>query len=247
MTGAVLITGATSGIGSAVARRLAAEGRPLVLAGRDEDELERLAGDLRVRHDAPVETRRFEAQDFQSHPAFVESCAAAFVEGLAGVIVCHGYLGDNERAHDDPEMARAIFEINYASCAAVLERVAALLESRGGGFLCAVSSVAGDRGRQSNYLYGSAKAGLNVYMDGLRHRLARTGVSVTTVRPGFVDTGMTYGLPGLFLVADPDRVARDVLRAIRRRRRVVYTPWFWRYIMLIIRNVPAFVFHKTNL
>jgi len=129
----------------------------------------------------------------------------------------------------------------------VLDPIADHLARVGRGFICAVSSVAGDRGRQSNYLYGSTKAALSTYLQGLRNRLARSGVRVVTVKPGFVDTAMTFGRPGMFLVASPQRVGRDVFRAVRRGRCEVYTPWFWRGIMAAIKAIPEPVFKRMKL
>ena len=138
-------------------------------------------------------------------------------------------------------------QVNYGSAVDLLEPIAAQMERRGAGFIVVVSSVAGDRGRQSNYHYGAAKGALSLYTQGLRNRLFKAGVTVLTVKPGFVDTAMTWGLPGLFLVASPRRVARDITRALRRRRSVIYTPGFWRGIMFMIRSIPEPVFKRMKL
>src|SRR5262245_32495555 len=145
------------------------------------------------------------------------------------------------------ELARRMIDVNYTSAVSLLNLAADYFEARKAGFICAISSVAGDRGRQSNYLYGSTKAALNTYLEGLRVRLAKVGVPVTTVKPGFVDTKMTRGMKGMFLVASPARVARDICRAIRRGRAVVYTPWFWWGIMTIIRSIPDFLFRRMKI
>ena len=137
--------------------------------------------------------------------------------------------------------------MNYASVVSLFERLAPGFEARGTGFLCAVSSVAGDRGRQSNYLYGSTKAALTTFMDGLRVRLSKSGVCVTTVKPGFVDTPLTFGRPGIFLPGSPEGVARDIVRGIRRNRRTVYTPKMWALILFVIRNLPDFLFRRLSL
>ena len=245
----VLILGATSSIARAVGHRLAGEGADLILAGRDADDVERTASDLRLRHGVRVAAERFDALDFNSHAAFFGSCvAAAEAWGAAefGIVLCHGYLPDPKEA-TDPCVVRRVIDTNYTSAVSVLNLAADYLESRRGGFICGLSSVAGDRGRQSNYLYGSSKAALSTYLQGLRNRLTRSGVRVVTVKPGFVDTKMTFGLPGMFLVASPDRVARDISLAVRRGRSVVYTPWFWRYIMLVIRAIPEFIFKRMKL
>jgi len=243
----VLILGATSGIARAVCHGLARQKHDLVLAGRDLEELRKIAADLNLRHGVRTETLHFDALDFAGHPAFFQDCVKAAGGSLHGVVLCHGYLAPQATAQQDFDEARRMIDVNYTSAVSVLEQAAAYLETQKSGFLCAISSVAGDRGRQSNYLYGSTKAALNVYLEGLRVRMAKAGVSVTTVKPGFVDTRMTRGMKGMFLVAQPERVARDICRAIRRGRAVVYTPWFWWGIMTIIRRIPDFLFKRMKL
>lgn len=243
-TGRVLVVGVTSAIARAVAGEFARRGNDLVVTGRNPEELEAVASDLAIRHRVRVDARAFDALDFDEHDGLVSGAAE---HGLAGIVVALGYMGHQEHGQSDFSMARRVVDTNYTACVSLLERAAAHLESQGHGFICAISSVAGDRGRQSNYLYGSAKSGLDAYLQGLRNRLHPSGISVTTIKPGFVDTRMTYGLPGLFLVAAPEAVAQGVHRAIRRRRGVVYLPWFWRFIMLIIRSIPEPVFNRMKL
>lgn len=247
MSDTALIVGATSGIGTAFAHRLAGEGLDLVLAGRDRDELQRRAADLRIRYDIRVDIEVFEARAFESHSDFVSRCEALSGEGLAGVALFHGEMPDPAPLAADPEAARRTIDINFSAAVSLLERLTPGFEARGRGWLCVVTSVAGDRGRPSNYLYGSTKAALSTYLEGLRARLGRSGTRVVDVRPGFVDTGLTWGLPGLFLVAAPQRVARDAWRGIERNRPVVYTPWFWRWIMMGIRWIPDRIFGRLDL
>jgi short-subunit dehydrogenase len=142
-----------------------------------------------------------------------------------------------------------MIDVNYTSAVSLLGLAAAHFASKKTGCICAVSSVAGDRGRQSNFLYGSTKAALTAHLQGLRNRLFRAGVAVVTIKPGFVDTAMTWGLvnPASPLVASPKRVARDMARAIERRANVVYSPWFWRWIMAIIRAIPEPLFKRMKL
>ena len=238
---AVLVIGATSAIGRAIARRWARAGHDLLLAARDADELRTEATDIAMRFGVKVDTTPFDALDFDAHGAVFNSAE------LHTIIVCHGDMIPQADAARDPHQARRIIDVNFTSAVSVLNRAADYFEQRKRGVIVAITSVAGDRGRQSNYTYGSAKAGLQTYLEGLRHRLAKSRVKVVDVRPGFVDTAMTWGLPGVFLAASPDRVARDIYRAARRGRAVVYTPWFWRWIMLIIRRLPRFIFHRTKL
>jgi short-subunit dehydrogenase len=248
MPGSILIVGPTSDIGRAVAHELAARGYSLILAARDCDELGRVAADLRLHHGTiEVEEEVFEALDVASHARLVDVCWERC--NLQGIVACHGYMCDQVLADVEPEQAQRTLDVNLKSYVSLLTPVARRLRARGSGFICAVSSVAGDRGRQSNYTYGASKAGLNVYLQGLRNRLAPYGVAVITVKPGFVDTAMTWGVlkPGSPIVASPERVARDVVRAIERGRDVVYTPWFWRWIMLVIRSIPERVFKRLTL
>lgn len=256
MTGpGVIVLGITSAIARAMADRLASQGCRLVVAGREMEEVERIAADLRLRHNADATPLRFDAVDFDSHAGFMADAAAALGGRLDGVVLCHGAMADQAEAQADFALTKRMIDTNYASAVSVLNLAAErLLEGEAGGgskrqgrFLCVISSVAGDRGRPSNYLYGSTKAALDAYLEGLRARLAKAGIAVTTVKPGFVDTAMTWGLPGMFLVAEPQMVARDMDRAIKRHAAVVYTPWFWRFIMAIIRAIPRPVFNRMKL
>jgi short-subunit dehydrogenase len=247
MNKTVLIVGATSGIARAVAHCLAQDKYDLILAGRDLEELPKIGADLQIRHGIKVAVQPFEALDFSRHPAFFEDCLKAGGGALGGVILCQGILVSQSVAQDDFAEARRMIDINFTSMISLLNLAANHFEKQRFGFVCAISSVAGDRGRQSNYIYGATKAALNTFLEGLRVRLAKVGVPVTTVKPGFVDTKMTRGLPGMFLVAQPERVARDICRAIRRRRDVVYTPWFWSGIMGIICGIPNFIFKRMKL
>ena len=149
---------------------------------------------------------------------------------------------------DFAEAARTV-DINFKSYISLLQPAADYFRERGEGFVCALSSVAGDRGRQSNFIYGASKAALTAYLQGLRNRLARHGVRVITVKPGFVDTGMTWGVldPRSPLIAAPEKVARDVVHAVDRRRDVIYTPWFWRWIMFVICSIPERIFKNLKL
>lgn len=238
--------GARSAIAQALARRLAERGWDLVLAARHCQTLEPVAADLRLRLGRAVHLLEFDALDLRSHeglPQRVRSAAGPF-----HLVVCvFGYLGDPGRARrDTDEMVRTL-ATNFTAAAVCLAHLANDLEARQEGGIIAISSVAGDRGRQSNYTYGAAKGGLSLFLQGLRNRLAPAGVRVLTVKPGFVDTPMTEGLEGLFLVAPPERVAGDVVRAYERGRDVLYTPWFWRWILLVIRLIPEGIFKRLKL
>ena len=243
----VLILGATSGIASALAKEFAAHKYDLVLGGRDRDELSALASDLSLRNSVRASVLAFDALDTRTHAAILTSFLTEAGNALAGAVVCIGYLGDQAKAQVDWDEARLILETNFTGCVSALNILANHFELRRTGFICAITSVAGDRGRQSNYYYGAAKAGLSVYLQGLRNRLFPAGVKVITVKPGFVDTRMTYGRPGLFLLASPESVAQGIFRAIVKGKSVVYLPWFWRPIMLIVRSIPETIFKRLKM
>lgn len=249
MSETVLILGSTSGIARALARRLAAGGARLVLAARDPEGLADQVADLEARSGAEVAAEPFDALDLDGLPELFRRCLVRAGGAVDGVVLAHGVLPDQLAVQSDPAAARRSLEVNLTSAVVLLGLAADHLEARGNGWIAAISSVAGDRGRQSNYVYGCAKAGLSAFLSGLRNRLARRNVHVLTVKPGFVDTAMTRGLvkPGSPLVASPDRVSRDIERAIRRRRNVLYTPWFWRPIMLVVRLVPEPLFKRLGL
>jgi len=245
--GKLLILGATSPVARAAAARFAGLGFPLVLAGPDETELERVASDLRIRNDAEVSVRRFDALDPESGKLFLASTLDPS-NPPAGILVASGYLGDAERARTDNTEADRILRINFSGLVPIVSAVAQRLEEAGRGFIVGITSVAGERGRQSNYLYGAAKGAFSLYLQGLRNRLFPAGVSVITVKPGFIDSRMTFGLPGLFFVARPESVADAVVRAVERGRPdVLWTPWFWRWIMLAIRLIPESLFKRMHL
>ncbi len=229
-----LILGATSDIAQAVANRLAARGHDLHLVARSKDEAGRIASDLAVRHGV---TCSHAAYDIMDGPAALEG-------DYDGIFVAVGYLGDYAGGSDDAAEVKRLFDSNLTGVAATLEYLAPRLPDDA--WVAVIGSVAGDRGRQSNYLYGAAKAGLAAYLSGLRNRL-QGRVHVLTIKPGFVDTAMTHGKEGMFLVASPDRVAKSIVKAIQRRRNVVYTPWFWRPVLWIIRAVPEPIFKRLRL
>jgi short-subunit dehydrogenase len=246
MTEPVLILGATSAIARHVAAALASRGHTLFLAARDVEEAGRAASDLRIRFGIRVESGAFDAEDYESHAEFLRGVVERLGE-LHGVVLAFGYLGEQELAERDMDEWGRIIGRNFAGAVSILNLCAERLEARGAGFIVGISSVAGDVGRQSNYLYGASKAGFNVYLQGLRNRLFRAGVHVLTVKPGFVDTPMTYGKPGLFLVASPREVGQGIARALRRGSEVVYLPWFWRWIMLALKLLPEEVRKRLKL
>ncbi|NOU00876.1 MAG: SDR family oxidoreductase [Gallionella sp.] len=245
MSDAVLILGATSAIARATAVAFAARGDTLYLASRDEDELRRISADLRLRFGIEVHFGLFDAEATETHEAFFKS-VIAIMPTISGVVLAFGYLGDQVLARDF-SVGKKVIAINFTGAVSILSICANYLELLQHGFIIGIASVAGDRGRQSNYVYGAAKGALSLYLQGLSNRLYARGVRVITIKPGFVDTAMTYGLPGLFLVASPQYLGERIVGSLGKSADVVYLPWFWRYIMLIIKCIPEPIFKRMKL
>ncbi len=244
----VVIIGATSTVAQYIARECARDGYDLVLAAIEQDELEEIATDIRARSEVRCVDLPFDACALETHEQFVQDCQDAIGGLPTGVILCFGYMSDQAKSQDSYEETRRTIDINFTGAASVLNVFANRFEARKSGFIAALSSCAGDRGRESNYTYGAAKAGLTAYLSGLRNRLYHSGIQVTTVKPGFMDTKMTYGmdLPKP-LVASPEDAAIAIWDAVKRQKDEVYVLWFWRYIMLIIRHIPEFVFKRLHM
>ncbi|WP_010142078.1 SDR family oxidoreductase [Oceanicola sp. S124] len=240
----VLILGGRSDIGLAIAHAFAAESHPIMLAARNAQGLELQGKDLSLRHRVEVSLHEFDALALDSHEAFVTG-----LEPRPGVVVCAiGLLGDQQEDERDLAAAVRVMRTNFEGPASVLGHVANRFAAEGEGVIVGISSVAGDRGRGSNYIYGSAKAGFTAYLAGLRNRLAGEGVHVLTVKPGFVATAMTEGLDlPAPLTAAPGEVSAAVLRAVAKKRNVIYTRPVWRLIMGVIRAIPEPIFKKLSL
>ena len=246
MSERVLILGATSAIAQATARLLAADGDLLFLVARDAERLELVARDLEVRGGQRVERLVADLDDVARHEEIVAQAERA-LDGLDAVLVAQGLLGDEGRSQLSWAEAERVMRTNLLGPLSLLTVIARTFEARGAGTIVAISSVAGDRGRGSNYVYGAAKGGLSLYLQGLRNRLSRSGVRVVTVKPGFVDTPMTAHLDKNLLFASPATIGRGIRRAMRGRGDTVYLPWFWRPIMLAIRLVPEPIFKRLRL
>jgi short-subunit dehydrogenase len=240
----VLIVGATSAVAERLAGQYARDGDDLVLAARNRDALEAVAQDVRVRHGGRVTTLVFDGSD----PALVQACAESVVAGgIPDVVVfAMGENGSPRAAYDRTEIAR-VSAVNFGSIASFVSVLLPGLERRRGAAVAFVGSVAGDRGRKTNFVYGSAKAALHAYAQGLRGLLHAAGVSVTTVKLGYVDSRMSYGLAPPKLTASPEYAAHAIRKAIAARRDVVYVPGFWRLIMLAVRSIPERVFKRLSL
>jgi len=243
----VAIFGASSMLARAIAADLARRGFGLVLAGRDRDEIEAVAADVHLRFGVPTHAVPFDAEEFETHGRSWEECRTVTADSLVGAFVCFGYLGSQQDAERDAAEARRIADVNFTGATTLLLWAANHFSGKQQGFLCAIASVSGDRGRQRNYFYGAAKAGLAAFMQGLRNRLHCKGVTVTTVKPGFLDTRMTYGRQGMFLVASPEQAARTIVRATLKGQAEVYVPGCWRWIMLAVRSVPETIFKRTRI
>ncbi|MBI1244570.1 MAG: SDR family NAD(P)-dependent oxidoreductase [Alphaproteobacteria bacterium] len=242
-----LILGASSAIARAFARVAAIRGADVLLAARDIDDAGATAVDIAIRTGRRAEVVAFDATDEAAHAALVERARAFAGEGTLNVFLAFGAMPEQSAIDADPMLVGPTIAANFTSAAVLLHRLAPVLEARGAGAVVALGSVAGDRGRLKNYVYGSAKAGLHAYLQGLRARLVRKGVHVVTLKPGFVDTAMTWGLPGMFLVASPETIAAAALDAATRKRDIVYAPGFWWGIMTIIRHIPERIFKKLNI
>lgn len=243
----ILIIGATSAIAEATARLWAARGDRLYLLARDQQRLEAIAADLKVRGAESVLLGTFDANDFEGHPDVLDK-AVKELDGIDLVLVAHGTLPDQRLCEVEFATTHEAFKTNTLSVLSLLTHLGNRFQQQGHGCIAVISSVAGDRGRQSNYVYGSAKAAVTAFLQGLRHRLERHGVHVLTIKPGLVDTPMTADFPkGGPLWAQPETVAEGIVKAVDKRKRVVYLPWFWTLIMLIVRHLPEWLFVKTKL
>jgi len=237
------LLGATSALGIAIARRLAEQEGSLILFARDESKLKQTADDLSARG-AEVVTHVVDFDNLDGHDELVNKLAMADT-----VYTLYGTLPDQTLCEQDWDATMKALQTNFISAVSLLSRLANIFEQRGSGTLVVVSSVAGDRGRKSNYVYGTAKGALTTFCAGLRNRLAGSGVHVLTVKPGFIDTPMTAHIekkPAVLWV-DADRVAGDIVKASASGKNEIYTPWFWRFILLIIRLVPEPIFKKLSL
>ncbi len=240
----VLIIGAKSDIAKALARAYAANHSNLQLAARKVHELETFANDLRIRHRIDVSLYELDITATASHQSFYETVTPK----PQGVIVASGYMCEQEAAQTSLEKTLQTLNVNFTGAVCLLNIVANDFEARQEGFIVGISSVAGDRGRASNYIYGAAKAGFSAYLSGLRNRLYASGVHVMSVKPGFVNTKMTAALRlSAPLTAQPDEVAEDILNAQQRNVDILYTKGIWRYIMGVITLIPESLFKKMHL
>ncbi|MSQ32321.1 MAG: SDR family oxidoreductase [Dehalococcoidia bacterium] len=242
----VLILGATSTIARYSAMSLAKHGHPLYLASRNTEEQKRIAADITIRYGVSVRQGVFDADNIASHAQLIKNVISE-MGGLWGVVYAVGYMGKTSPGKGQSiEDAASVIARNLTGAVSVIEAAAAHIESQNSGFIIAISSVAGDRGRRKNYIYGSAKAGLATYIEGLRHRMSGKAVRIVCIKPGLVDTPMTYGMRKGLLMASPAAVGERIAKATEHGHNTIYVPFFWRYIMLIIRVMPEFIFKRLN-
>ncbi|MBS1823120.1 MAG: SDR family oxidoreductase [Acidobacteria bacterium] len=242
----ILVLGATSGIAEATCRIWASQGASLFLVARNAEKLAVVAADLRTRGASFVDTAVADLDDTEQHPALL----AHAVNSLAGLDVAylaHGVLGDQAQAEQDFHTAAHILHTNLMAPVSLLTWLANFFVQRRAGTIAVLSSVAGDRGRKSNYVYGSSKAGLSAFLAGLRNRVDREGVTVLTIKPGPTKTAMTAGMKGAEKFADVDKVAASIVKAVDARADSLYVPFQWQPIMFVIRHIPERVFKKLNL
>ncbi|MBS1949083.1 MAG: SDR family oxidoreductase [Bacteroidetes bacterium] len=240
----VLVLGATSDIAMAIAKKFAANHYAIQLAGRNTEQLKPLQSDIHVRYNIQCTIHSFDALAFSSHKAFFGSLTP-----MPDITVCvFGAMENEDNAFDDFESAHRMIDTNYTGAVSILNIAAKYYSSQKQGLIVGISSVAGERGRQSKLIYGSAKAAFSAYLAGLRNKLFKDNIHVVSIKPGFVYTKMTeeLQLPKL-LTAQPSEVANAVYNAVQKKKNTVYVKWMWRWIMLIIRNIPEFQFKKMNL
>ena len=240
----LLIVGSKSDIAKALAEKYAKAGFDLYLAARNSSEQADFANDLKIRFQRDVLLLDFDVVDYAAHQQFYESLP----ESPVGLILVAGYLGDQEKAQESMDETRKIIDTNYTGLVSLTNIIANDFERRGEGFIIGVTSVAGDRGRKANYIYGSAKGALSIYLSGLRNRLCEHNVQVMTVKPGFVNTQMTAGmdLPAA-LTAEPVDVANDIFSAQQHKKNIIYTKWHWRWVMKIINSIPESLFKRLSI
>lgn len=242
----ILIIGANSAIATAAARQWAGQGHRLYLLGRTDERLQALVADLKIRGASSAQSALLDAIDFPRHRTVLEGVAATLGR-IDIVLIAHGTLGDQLACENDFDLALEQFNTNAIGVISLLTHLANLFEAQKQGVIVVIGSVAGDRGRQSNYVYGTAKAAVATFLQGLRNRLHQSGVHVLTIKPGFIDTPMTAGFAKGPLWSSPERAAAGILAAIDRGADVAYVPGYWRWIMWIIRSIPEAIFKRMRL
>ncbi|PIE01405.1 MAG: short-chain dehydrogenase [Acidobacteria bacterium] len=240
----VLILGANSDIARAVAIEYAKNGQNLILTSRKKQDLHSFASDLSIRYGISTEVEEFDVLNLAEHSSFCD----AVIERTEGVLIAIGLLNDNEALFRDFKALQQLVDTNYTGVVSILNEFAMRFKARKSGFIVAISSVAGERGRRSNFFYGSSKSALSAYLSGLRSYLCKYHVPVTTVKPGFVATKMTEGMDfPKILSATPETVAKDIVSAQRKRKDHLYSPWYWGWIIFCLKRIPERLFKHLDI
>jgi len=242
----ILIIGATSAIAEATARLFADAGDALYLVARNKLKLEAMASDLKVRGASATHVEVLDVLDYDRHKKVINAAIDA-LDGLDVVLIAHGTLPDEKACEQSFELTRREFEINALTTISLLTHLAIYFEEKGQGTIAVISSVAGDRGRQSNYVYGCAKGAVTIFLQGLRNRLHKSGVNVVTIKPGFVDTPMTINFKKGPLWVKPEAVAKSLFKQTFGKSKEIYVPFYWSIIMRIIRLIPESLFKRMSL
>ncbi|MCK5127202.1 MAG: SDR family oxidoreductase [candidate division Zixibacteria bacterium] len=242
----VCIIGATSAIAQETAKLYAGRKDSLFIVGRDDARLTAIAEDLKIRGAASVNQYALDLTDISRHEDMIDT-AWSTLSGIDIVLIAHGVLGQQDVCEKDYSEAARVFDANFASAASLLTILANRFEVQKSGTIAVISSVAGDRGRKSNYIYGASKAAKSTFLDGLRGRLQKSGVQVLTIKPGFVDTPMTKEFKKGLLWAKPEGIAGGIVKAIDKKKDIAYLPFFWYWIMFIIRHIPEKIFKKLSI
>ncbi|MBN1688390.1 MAG: SDR family oxidoreductase [Candidatus Omnitrophica bacterium] len=242
----ILVLGATSALGYEALKHFAKDGDQFFLVARNPKRLETVADDLKVRGAGKVETLQADFNDFDRHPKLIAQAVSA-LGGLTTVLIAHGLLPDQGACQKDYALTEEALRVNFLSEVSLLTIIANQFEEQKQGEIAVITSVAGDRGRASSYVYASAKAALDTFLSGLRNRLAKSNVQVLTIKPGLIETPMTANLERKPLIVKPTGVGRDIYKAILKKKEVLYTPWWWRIIMAVLVCIPEKIFKRTNL
>jgi len=242
----ILVAGATSAIAEATCRLYAASGDRLYLVGRREELLKNISLDLKARGADSVTYQVLDLTQLAKHQELLENADLA-MGGVDMLFVAYGTLPNQKACEDSVELALHEFNTNCISVISLVSIVANTFQKKKNGYIVVITSVAGDRGRRSNYFYGSAKSAVSIFLQGLRSRLNNNGVNVINIKPGFVDTPMTASFTKSFIWESPENIAKGILNAVNKKHDIVYLPWFWRYIMGFIKVIPESIFKKLNL
>ena len=239
----VLILGGNSDVGKSISRDFSKLGSNIILTSRKKGQLDSFKSDLEIRYSIKCDLEFFDVLDFNTHESFYISLK----EKPDIVISCIGYLDNQEKSENSFEESLKSIQTNFTGLVSILNIVSNDFENRKSGIIIGISSVAGDRGRGSNYIYGCSKSGFTSYLSGLRNRLFNSGVKVITVKPGFIKSKMTnhLDLPKI-LTATSNKISFDIIKSIKKNKNVVYTKWFWMWIMIIIESIPEFIFKKSK-